>query len=251
MCYNPGMLEVRDLRKSFGAREALKGVSFSLAPGEIYGLLGPNGAGKTTTLKVLAGLLAADGGSLTVAGEPYHREHHELKKSIAYVPDQPFLYYKLTGEEHLNFFLDLYRVPYARRREKADFYFRYFEFEEYRSELVENYSAGTRQKLLISQALAVEPRLLLLDEPLVSIDPLVGRKFKMHLREVAARGTAVLFATHILTLAQEVCRRIGVIVDGRVIVQGDLARLMDLAGQGSLEEFYFQTVLRHEKPAEA
>ena len=164
------MLEVTDLRKSFGAREALKSVSFTLTPGEIYGLLGPNGAGKTTTLKILAGLLAADGGSVTVEGETYHRENHELKKRIAYVPDQPFLYYKLTGEEHLNFFMDLYRVPYARRRERCDFYFRYFEFEEYRSELVENYSAGTRQKLLISQALAVEPKLLLLDEPLVSID---------------------------------------------------------------------------------
>ncbi len=245
------MLEVTDLRKSFGAREALKSVSFTLAPGEIYGLLGPNGAGKTTTLKILAGLLAADGGSVTVEGETYHRENHELKKRIAYVPDQPFLYYKLTGEEHLNFFMDLYRVPYARRRERCDFYFRYFEFEEYRSELVENYSAGTRQKLLISQALAVEPKLLLLDEPLVSIDPLVGRKFKMHLREIASRGTAVLFATHILTLAQEVCRRIGVIADGRIIVQGDLARLMEMAGQGSLEEFYFQTVLAHGEPAEA
>jgi ABC-2 type transport system ATP-binding protein len=245
------MLEVTNLRKKFGKREALKDVTFSLAPGEIYGLLGPNGAGKTTTLKLLAGLLASDGGSVVIDGEPYHREHHELKKRIAYVPDQPFLYYKLSGEEHLNFFMDLYKIPYARRGETIDFFFKYFEFEEYRTELVENYSAGTRQKLLISQALAVEPKLLLLDEPLVSIDPLVGKKFKLHLKEVAARGTAVLFATHILTLAQEVCRRIGIIVDGRIIVQGELAELMAMAGQGSLEEFYFQTVLQHEKPAEA
>ena len=98
-------------------------------------------------------------------------------------------------------------------------------------ELVENYSAGTRQKLLIAQALAVEPKLLLLDEPLVSIDPLVGKKFKMYLKEIAGQGTAVLFATHILTLAQEVCRRIGIIVDGRIIIQGDLDELMALAGQ--------------------
>jgi ABC-2 type transport system ATP-binding protein len=245
------MLEVTNLQKKFGKREALKGVSFSLAPGEIYGLLGPNGAGKTTTLKILAGLLAPDGGSVTVAGLAYHRERHELKKQIAYVPDQPFLYNKLSGEEHLHFFMDLYQIPYARRREKIDFFFKYFEFEEYRTELVENYSAGTRQKLLISQALAVEPKLLLLDEPLVSIDPLVGKKFKKYLTEVAGRGTAVLFATHILTLAQEICRRIGIIVDGRIIVQGDLDDLMRLAGQGSLEEFYFQTVLSHEKPAEA
>jgi ABC-2 type transport system ATP-binding protein len=245
------MLEVNALQKRFGKREALKGVSFSLAAGEIYGLLGPNGAGKTTTLKILAGLLAADGGSIILDGQPYHREHHELKKLIAYVPDQPFLYYKLSGEEHMNFFLDLYKIPYARRKEKIDFFFKYFEFEEYRTELVENYSAGTRQKLLIAQALAVEPKLLLLDEPLVSIDPLVGKKFKLYLKEVASKGAAVLFATHILTLAQEVCRRIGVIVDGRVIVQGGLGELMALAGNSDLEEFYFQTVLRHEKPAEA
>jgi ABC-2 type transport system ATP-binding protein len=245
------MLEITELRKSFAKREALKGITFSLDAGEIYGLLGPNGAGKTTTLKLLAGLLAADGGTIVIDGEPYHREHHELKRKIAYVPDQPFLYNKLSGEEHLNFYMDLYKVPYARRREKIDFYFRYFEFAEYRGELVENYSAGTRQKLLISQALAVEPRLLLLDEPLVSIDPLVGKKFKLHLREVAGRGTAVLFATHILTLAQEVCRRIGIIIDGRIIVQGGLAELMALAGHGSLEDYYFRTVMDHEKPAEA
>jgi ABC-2 type transport system ATP-binding protein len=245
------MLEISGLQKRFGKREALKGISFSLAAGEIYGLLGPNGAGKTTTLKILAGLLAADGGSVVINGQPYHREHHELKKLIAYVPDQPFLYYKLSGEEHLNFYQDLYKIPYVKRKEKIDFFFKYFEFEEYRTELVENYSAGTRQKLLIAQALAVEPKLLLLDEPLVSIDPLVGKKFKKYLIEVARQGTAVLFATHILTLAQEICRRIGIIVDGRIIVQGGLAELMSLAGQSSLEEFYFQTVLNHEKPAEA
>jgi ABC-2 type transport system ATP-binding protein len=251
LCYNKSMLEVNALQKKFGKREALKSISFSLQDGEIYGLLGPNGAGKTTTLKILAGLLAADSGTVVMDGERYHREHHELKRRIAYVPDQPFLYYKLTGEEHLNFFQDLYKIPYAKRKEKIDFFFKYFEFEEYRTELVENYSAGTRQKLLIAQALAVEPKLLLLDEPLVSIDPLVGKKFKLYLKEIARQGTAVLFATHILTLAQEVCRRIGVIIDGRILIQGDLGELMALAGQDSLEEFYFQTVLHHEKPAQA
>jgi len=245
------MLEVHELQKSFGKRQALKGISFSLAAGEIYGLLGPNGAGKTTTLKILAGLLAADGGSIAIDGRRYHREHHELKKLIAYVPDQPFLYSKLSGEEHLNFYADLYKIHYQKRREKIDFFFKYFEFEEYRRELVENYSAGTRQKLLISQALAVEPRLLLLDEPLVSIDPLVGKKFKVYLKEVARQGTAILFATHILTLAQEICRRIGIIVDGRIIIQGNLEELMTLAGKSSLEEFYFKTVLSHEKPVQA
>ena len=243
------MLEISALKKKFGKREALKDISFPLTSGEIYGLLGPNGAGKTTTLKILAGLLAQDGGSIKINGQIYHRDNQELKKLIAYVPDQPFLYSKLTGEEHLNFYADLYKIPYAKRKEKCDFFFKYFEFEEYRQELVENYSAGTRQKLLISQALAVEPRLLLLDEPLVSIDPLVGKKFKMYLKETAGRGTIIIFATHILTLAQEICQRIGIIIDGRIIIQGKVAELMDLAGQSSLEEFYFKTVLDHEKPA--
>jgi ABC-2 type transport system ATP-binding protein len=242
------MLEINALQKKFGKREALKDISFSLNSGEIYGLLGPNGAGKTTTLKILAGLLTADGGSIMINGQIYHRDDRDLKKLIAYVPDQPFLYSKLTGEEHLNFYADLYKIPYARIKEKCDFFFKYFEFEEYRQELVENYSAGTRQKLLISQALAVEPRLLLLDEPLVSIDPLVGKKFKIYLKETAARGTIVIFATHILTLAQEICQRIGIIVEGRIIIQGNVSELIAMAGQNNLEEFYFKTVLDHEKP---
>src|SRR5512136_30051 len=125
------MLEINGLQKKFGKREALKGITFSLTAGEIYGLLGPNGAGKTTTLKILAGLLAADGGSVIIDGQRYHREHHELKRLIAYVPDQPFLYYKLSGEEHLNFFMDLYEFPARGRRERTDFLFEHFEFEEY------------------------------------------------------------------------------------------------------------------------
>jgi ABC-2 type transport system ATP-binding protein len=243
------MLEISALKKKFGKREALKDISFSLSSGEIYGLLGPNGAGKTTTLKILAGLLAQDGGNITIDGQIYHRDNRELKKRIAYVPDQPFLYSKLTGEEHLGFYADLYKIPHAKIKEKCDFFFKYFEFEEYRQELVENYSAGTRQKLLIAQALAVEPRLLLLDEPLVSIDPLVGKKFKIYLKETAGRGTIIIFATHILTLAQEICRRIGIIVDGRIIIQGNVKELMVMAGQSSLEEFYFKTVLDHDQSA--
>ena len=243
------MLEIKSLQKRFGNREALKDITLSLTSGEIYGLLGPNGAGKTTTLKILAGLLVADSGRITIDGQIYHRDHHDLKRTIAYVPDQPFLYSKLTGEEHLHFYADLYKVPQSKIKEKCDFFFKYFEFEEYRQELVENYSAGTRQKLLIAQALAVEPKLLLLDEPLVSIDPLVGKKFKIYLKETAKRGTIIIFATHILTLAQEICLRIGIIVDGRIIIQGNVKELMVMAGQSSLEEFYFKTVMDHDQSA--
>jgi ABC-2 type transport system ATP-binding protein len=241
------MVDIHQLKKSFNGRPALQGINFRLAMGEVYALLGPNGAGKTTTLKIMAGLLSSDDGQISIDGQVYNRNHLDLKRLIAYVPDQPFVYAKLTGEEHLHFFADLYKIPRQDRRQKFDFFFKYFEFEIYRHELVETYSAGTRQKLLISQALLVEPKILLLDEPLVSIDPLVGRKFKTLLKELSGKGTVTLFATHILSLAQEVSDRIGILIGGRIIREGSVADLLKISGGQNLEDFYFQTVMEHEK----
>jgi ABC-2 type transport system ATP-binding protein len=243
------MLEIRQLFKYFNGSPALRGINLQLKKGEVYGLLGPNGAGKTTTLKILAGLISPDGGEIFINGEPYHRDRSQLKRNIAYVPDQPFVYPKLTGEEHLHFFADLYKIPLSQRMEKFDFYFRYFEFEVYRNELVETYSAGTRQKLLLTQALMVEPRILLLDEPLTSIDPLVARKFKTLLKKVSNRGTVALFATHILSLAREVSHRLGIIIDGKIITEGTLEDLLKISAghEEDLEEFYFNTVMTYEK----
>lgn len=243
------MLEITDLKKSFNGRPALKGVHLRLDKGEVYGLLGPNGAGKTTTIKTLAGLLSVDSGSIRIDGEPYSRNDPRQKRKIAYVPDEPFVYPKLTGEEHMHFYADLYRYPREGREEKFEWFFNYFEFEFYRHELVETYSAGTRQKLLISQAVLVEPEILLLDEPLVSIDPLVGRKFKVLLRELAAKGTIIIFATHILPLAQEVSTRIGIIIDGKVQVEGTMKELEKRSGKLNLEDFYFDQVMAHEGTA--
>lgn len=241
------MLEIRKLVKTYNGRPALQGIDLKLEKGEIYGLLGPNGAGKTTTLKILAGLISPDSGEILVNGERYHRDHSALKRKISYVPDQPFIYPKLTGEEHLHFYADLYNIPQSVRKERFDFYFEYFEYELYRSELVEIYSAGTRQKLLISQALLVEPEFLLLDEPLTSIDPLVARKFKILLKKTAEKGTVVIFATHILSLAQEVSRRLGIIADGKIITEGSLDQLVKLSEGQNLEDFYFNTVMDYEK----
>ncbi len=239
------MLEVNNLVKTFNKRKALAGISFRLDKGEIYGLLGPNGAGKTTTLKILAGLLMYDSGEIRVNGKLYDRSQGELKRLISYVPDEPFVYEKLTGEEHLHFFADLYKVPDSSRRERFDFFFKYLEFESYRHELVESYSAGTRQKLLLSQALLVSPEILLLDEPLTSIDPLVGRKFKNYIKEISRKGTLILFATHILSLAQEVSSRIGIIINGEIAAQGSLDELLEISAGEDLEEFYFKTVMKY------
>lgn len=240
------MLEIINLKKNFGSRPALQGVGFKLGKGEIYGLLGPNGAGKTTTLKILSGLLSYDDGIINVNGKRYTWDSRELKKLIAYVPDEPFLYSKLTGEEHMHFFADLYEIPKDGRDEKFDFYFKYFEFESFKKELIESYSAGTRQKLVISQALMVNPQIILLDEPLVSIDPLVGRKFINLLKEISNKGTISLFATHILSLAQEISTRIGIIIEGKIRVEGSLSELINLSKKENLEDFYFKTVMEYD-----
>jgi len=240
------MLEIDHLVKSFNGNPALQGINLRLRKGEIYGLLGPNGAGKTTTLKILAGLISPDDGKIFIHDQLYQRDNSELKQLISYVPDQPFVYPKLTGEEHLHFFADLYKLPNAERGEKLDFFFNYFEFDFYRHELVETYSAGTRQKLLISQALMVEPEILLLDEPLASIDPLVARKFKMLLKKTSQQGTIVIFATHILSLAQDVSHRIGIIINGQIITEGSLQELLKITAGEDLEEFYFNTVMNYE-----
>lgn len=240
------MLEISNLKKSFNGRPALRGVDLHLNKGDIYGLLGPNGAGKTTTIKILAGLLSIDSGTINIDGKLYSRNDPEQKRKVAYVPDEPFVYPKLTGEEHMNFYADLYGIPVKGRDEKFDHFFKYFEFEFYRHELVETYSAGTRQKLLISQAILVEPGILLLDEPLVSIDPIVGRKFKLLIKELADKGTIIIFATHILPLAQEVSTKIGIIINGKVQVEGTMEELKQRSGTVNLEDFYFEQVIAHE-----
>ena len=193
------MLEINNLKKSFNGRPALRGVDLQLNEGEVYGLLGPNGAGKTTTIKILAGLLSIDSGTIKIDGKLYSRNDPDQKRKIAYVPDEPFVYPKLSGEEHMHFYADLYGFPVKGREEKFDYFFKYFEFEFYRHELVETYSQGTRQKLLISQSILVEPRILLLDEPLVSIDPIVGRKFKLLVKELAEKGTIIIWVKSIKT----------------------------------------------------
>jgi len=239
------MLKMESVVKRYPGRTALSGMSLDVSPGEIYVLLGPNGAGKTTTLRILAGLTDCDSGVIHVAGELYRREDPQCRRRVAYVPDQPFLYSRLTGEEHAQFYADLYGIPETERRSRLDFFFNHLEFSEYRHELVEHFSTGTRQKLLLTQALMVQPQLLLLDEPLVSVDPLVSRKVKARLRKEARRGATVLFATHLLSLAADVADRIGIIVNG-AIQREITASTWRSPESPDLEEWYARTVEAHE-----
>lgn len=239
------MLKMENVVKRYPGRTALSGMSLTVSPGEMYVLLGPNGAGKTTTLRILAGLTDFDSGVIHIGGGLYRREDPQCRRQVAYVPDQPFLYARLTGEEHARFYADLYGIPESDRGVRLDFFFNHLEFADYRHELVEHFSTGTRQKLLLTQALMVRPRLLLLDEPLVSVDPLVSRKVKALLRREAGRGAAVLFATHLLSLAADVADRIGIIVNGAI--QREIAGPTWRApGSPDLEDWYTRTVEEHE-----
>jgi len=244
------MLALRRLTKSYHRIIALDGLDFSLKKGEIYALLGPNGAGKSTTLKILAGLISADSGEIRYLGSPVNpRDDLKYKGKIAYVPDEPFLYSKLTGEEHLHLYGDLYHLSGPVRKKKIDFFFDYFEFSAYRHRLTESFSAGTKQKLLLAQALMVDPEILLLDEPLMSIDPLVSRQCKRYLKEVASRGTIILFATHILPLALEVSRRIGIIFKGKILHEIQPDELANIKDPRDLESRYTGIITRHDHPA--
>lgn len=238
------MLELIDLKKSYGPVEALKGLSLQFNRGEIYGLLGPNGAGKTTTIKIMASLLRSDSGQIRLDGHAFDPSLLENKKKVAYVPDQGHLYGKLTGEEHLHFYADLFQMPPESRQAEIDTLFHLFEFEAYRHQLVESYSAGTKRKLMLAQGFLVHPQILLLDEPLTSLDPLVSRKVSLHIAEFARQGGIVLLATHILDIARTICQTIGVIVAGRMVREINRDRSGNFPGTTeALEALYFETVL--------
>ena len=239
------MLELIDLQKNYGPVQALKGLNLQVKRGEIYGLLGPNGAGKTTTIKILASLLHADGGKIQLDGQDFDPTLTDNKKKVAYVPDQGFLYGKLSGEEPLHFYADLYRMPMRQRQQEIDFYFDLFEFAAYRDQLVESYSAGTKRKLMLAQGFIVHPQILLLDEPLTSLDPLVSRKVALHVADFANRGGLVILATHILDIARTICQTIGVIVSGRMVREIRRGQAGEFPGSTeALEALYMDTVLQ-------
>lgn len=243
------MLSINQLCKNYNQIRALQDLSFHLDSGDIFGLLGPNGAGKSTTLKILAGLLSPDSGEIRFSGTPvFPRTDNHFRRRIAYVPDEPFLYPKLTGEEHLYLHADLYGVDRSATRRQADYFFSYFDYERYRHRLTETYSAGTKQKLLLSQALLVQPRILLLDEPLMSVDPLISRRCKKYLKELAAEGTIILFATHILPLALEVSHRIGIITQGYIRQEITAEELTNIKDPGTLESRYSTIVTGNDHP---
>jgi ABC-2 type transport system ATP-binding protein len=208
---------------------AVKDLSLEINPGECFGFLGPNGAGKTTTIKMLSGLLVPSSGSVFVDGHDIQKEPEKAKGVIGFVPDKPFIYEKLTGREFLDFVLDIHAFPRDRAEKKRGELLEMFSLVEWQEELVENYSHGMKQKLVITGALIHDPKLLVIDEPMVGLDPYGHTLVKGLFKKMCEEGNAVFMSTHTLAVAQELCHRIAIIEKGEIIAIGTLAELREKA----------------------
>ena len=219
------MIHIRDLTKRYDATEALRGISIHVRRGELFGFLGPNGAGKTTTLQILAGLLRPTSGSATVAGFDVATHPLEVKRRIGYVPDRPYVYERLTGRELLRLFGDLYDLDRAAAERDAARWLHTFGLTEHAHELIEGYSHGMKQRIVLAATLLHDPELLIVDEPMVGLDPHGARLFKDLMRERCAQSRTVLMSTHTLQVAEETCDRVGILHRGRILAVGTVAEL--------------------------
>ena len=234
------LIETRNLIKRYGDKVAVNNISFDVYSGEVFGFLGPNGAGKTTTLKMIVGLLQPSSGMVKVAGYDVQTQSRLAKASCGYVPDTPNLYAKLTGRELLRFVGDLYNLDRNQAARRIDELLRMFDLANAANDTVDSYSHGMQQKASLAAALMHDPRVLVLDEPTVGLDPKSARLIKDILRQLAERGAAVMLSTHILEIAERMCDRIGIINKGQLVAVGtmDELRTLDKTGQTSLEDIF-------------
>ena len=226
------MLTIKNLTKTYGNKKAVDGLSLHIQAGEIYGFIGHNGAGKTTTIKACCGILNFDEGEIYVDGVSVKDKPLECKKKIAYLPDNPDIYAYMTGIEYLNFIADIFQVSAEDRQARIKKYGDMFELTPSLATSVSAYSHGMKQKLAVISALIHEPKLLVMDEPFVGLDPKAAFTLKGILREVCNRGGAIFFSTHVLDVAEKLCDKVAVIKDGKLIKAGTMD---EVKGEGSLE----------------
>ncbi|KUK41531.1 MAG: Sulfate-transporting ATPase [Clostridia bacterium 62_21] len=236
------MIRTEKLCKRFGALTAVDGLDLEVQPGELFGFLGPNGAGKTTTIRMLTGLLRPTAGRVFIGGYDVQREPVRAKALLGYVPDEPVVYEKLTGREFLTFMADLYRVDGRRREKRILELLELFGLVDRADDLIQSYSRGMRQKIAVAGALVHDPRVLILDEPTVGLDPRSARVLKDILRALAARGVTVFMSTHVLEIAERMCTRVGIIDRGRLIACGTMGELQTGAREASatLEDIFLK-----------
>ncbi len=236
------LIKTNHLMKKYGSVSVVNDLNLEVKGGEIFGFLGPNGAGKTTTIKMLTGLLNPTEGEVFICGYDIRKRPIEAKAVMAYVPDQPKLYNKLSAKEFLILISSLYRVPKDIAQEKAEQLLDMFELQDRSDELLESYSHGMRQKVVLAAALIHQPKVILLDEPTVGLDPASARLLKDILQELAKQGAAVFVSTHILEIAERMCHRVGILNAGVLIAQGSPEELRRKIGHGeeSLEDIFLE-----------
>ena len=233
------VLMVKDVVKAFGAKRAVDGVSLEVMPGDIFGFVGHNGAGKTTLIRSIVGALAFDEGDIRICGKSVRTDPVACKRVCAYVPDNPDVYEFLTGIQYLNYIADLYAVPADVRRERIEAYADRLGLTSALGDLVSSYSHGMRQKLVLISALVHEPVLLVLDEPFVGLDPEASFHVKEMLRELAERGSAVFFSSHVLEVVEKVCDKVAIIKQGKLRACGPTA---EVVGDESLEDVFLDMI---------
>lgn len=231
------MLKIENLTKTYGQKKAVDNLSLEIENGHIYGFIGHNGAGKTTTLKSIAGIMEFDQGNVYIDNKSIKEEPLACKKVMAYIPDNPDLYEYLTGIKYLNFIADVYGVSQAERTDRIKKYGDMFELTDSLGEAISAYSHGMKQKLAVISALIHEPKLIIMDEPFVGLDPKASHLLKGLMRDLCDRGGAIFFSTHVLEVAEKLCDKIAIIKAGKLVVSGNT---QDVIGDDSLEEVFLE-----------
>ncbi|MBU0993338.1 MAG: ABC transporter ATP-binding protein [Proteobacteria bacterium] len=236
------MIVLEKLSKIYGRTKAVTDIDLTVKKGEIFGFIGPNGAGKTTTIKMMSGLLLPTKGRVRINGVDMAKEPEKAKKHIGLIPDRPYLYEKLTGMEFMAFTAELYETGMNHFHERATDLLKRFSILDHSNDMIESYSHGMKQRLIMASALFHKPPLLIVDEPMVGLDPKGIRMVRSLFRGLAEQGTTIFMSTHTLNLAEDVCDRIGIINDGRLIATGTIPELKHAAkmGEGNLEALFFQ-----------
>ena len=234
------MLEFREFTKSYtGKARAVDDLSLRVAAGEIYGFIGHNGAGKTTAIRCAVGVLDFEEGDILVDGQSIRRDPVACKRKIAYIPDNPDIYDHLTGAQYIHFIADIHEVPDAERNERLTRYSQAFEIADRLNDLISAYSHGMKQKICLIAALIHAPKLLVLDEPFVGLDPKASHTLKGIMRELTGNGSAIFFSTHVLDVAEKLCTKIAIIKQGRLIASGDTD---SVRGNASLEDVFMELI---------
>ncbi len=236
------MIEIQNLVKKYQNVLAVDDLTLSVPAGELFGFLGPNGAGKTTTIKLLMGLLKPTSGRIAIGGIDIRKDPVRAKALVGYIPDRPFIYEKLTGREYLEFIADLYSMDKDTAALRADKFLEFFDLQDAAKELIEGYSHGMKQKLIISGALIHHPRVVVVDEPLVGLDPRGARQVKQLFQDLCRQGTTLFMSTHSLGVAEAMCHRVGIIQKGRMIAVGSVEDLRRQArhDHGDLEDIFLK-----------